>query len=76
MSSRLASLAAILAVLAVPAYLNPFTELPCEVNRWRYVHAARARKLRRRGEDVRFHCNSPHGRAVYKWRPAHAWEAV
>lgn len=33
----------------------------------RFVHARRARKLRRRGIDVRFHHWSGHGRAVYVW---------
>lgn len=36
-------------------------------NRGRLVHAQRARKLRRRGEAVRFSHNSPSGRAVYRW---------
>lgn len=35
--------------------------------RGRLVHAQRARKLRRRGESVRFSHNSPSGRAVYRW---------
>ena len=35
--------------------------------RGRQVHAQRARKLRRRGENVRFSHHSPSGRAVYRW---------
>ena len=72
MSARLSTLMGILAVLAVPDTLIP----PIAVNRWRYVHAARARTLRRRGENVKFHCYSPNGRAIYKWRPAYAWEVA
>lgn len=35
---------------------------------WRIIHAARARKLRRRGEEVKFsHFNGD--RAVYAWKP-------
>lgn len=37
---------------------------------WRKVHAERARKLRRRGDDVRFVRFNRAGRAVYEWRPA------
>lgn len=33
----------------------------------RFVHAQRARKLRRAGVHVTFHHTSPTGRAVYVW---------
>lgn len=35
---------------------------------WRYVHAQRARKLRRRGEVVWFDGFEPTGRAIYAWK--------
>lgn len=34
-----------------------------------YVHSQRARKLRRRGEDVRTFGNTSSGRAIFVWFP-------
>lgn len=38
------------------------------LRRGRIVHAQRARKLRRLGEDVRFAGYSDTGRAMYRWQ--------
>jgi hypothetical protein len=35
--------------------------------KWRIVHAKRARKLRKRGEDVRFYGTSMFGHSLYTW---------
>lgn len=36
---------------------------------WRIIHAARARKLRRRGEDVSYYGRTSTGKARYAWMP-------
>jgi hypothetical protein len=37
---------------------------------WRFVCARRARKLRRRGEHVRYCGRTSTGKALYRWLPA------
>lgn len=63
----------IMAEMSVPASAvhmpSLYRQAVGRANRGRLVHAARARKLRRRGENVRFSHLGPTGRAIYRWWP-------